>query len=289
VLYERTLAKVRKQVDRIETLLEIKTHELFEWRDRYLKMKGNYNDALYQQEKAARDCRTALLSNESLKEQLDDAYVVINRRDAEIKRLQNLLREINQRARPVLVQTLVNRITRDERNATTMKEYRHRLAAMEMTGQPATVIPTNSTVMSPGLTRLLERQTHAIDVWNARKNIIMQQERSQLLATLRGMRLAVPEETEVVAPQRASTATGVLDFTRRKASTMELPQYHPLDIRALMPPRWKTKLAIDPNRTLPMPYPPNLVYDRAVLNASLPNPPLPEGLTRGVVADPIPV
>jgi hypothetical protein len=281
VVFERTVVKVRKQVQRVENLLELKVHELTDLRDRYLKMRLKLAEVSIEEQKVSQALRNANAANDRLKNQLNDSYTVINRRDAEIRRLTNLLREIDQRVRPVMVQRVVNRMTQDERENAVLKEYRRRVAQIEM-GQPAIVISRPS--MPPGLKSLLDRQTRAIELWNARKNVLLEQERAQMMAILRGMRLVIPLEGE---SEKVVEKPLVIQKPKIITVNQMTGEGGPLEITALLPPAWKTKVRIDPNRTFQMKMVPNEEADKGVVNAALANPKLPKSLMRGVVADPI--
>jgi hypothetical protein len=287
-VYERTVAKVRKQVQRLETLLGVRIHEVIDLRDRYLKAKSTMTDALFKEQTASRDLRKANANIQDLETQLNDAYAVINRRDAEIRRLTKLLREVSQKVQPFVVQHLVHKMTQDERNAAVLKEYRRRVAQLDISGAPAAVLSKYS--MSPGMKSLIERQARAIDIWNARKNILMEQERAQLIVVLQGMRLALPEQPSSPAETPGELKL-VAEKSRQQHSEKKRPvaSIAPLEITALLPPPFKTRVRIDPNRSLRLPWRTNEEFDAAVLNASMPRPRLNPGLIRGVVADPVPL
>jgi hypothetical protein len=265
----------------MENQVENRTHEIAEIRDLYFKEKFELTQLRFQSEKASRSLRIATASTDRLQDQLKQAFAIIARREAEIKELRDLLHDISVRTAPISVQSKIHEISEDESNVTAMKEYRRRVAVTEL--QPPSRIVSGPPV-STGLQLLLARQTRSIEIWHARRNLILRQQREQMLSILTGMRLVVPEILHE-PPKPARVWAPLIQIPPDR----HMPQQTIVQTRLLIPPGWKARFRERAalGRTIPKANDGYEEYDKGVTRASTPNPELPVKLEDGVIGVPL--
>jgi hypothetical protein len=268
----------------MENELEVKTHELTNIRDQFLRFRFEFAQLKFRAEQTARASRVSAAAAERFRSQIDQAYAIIARRNDEIRELRELIAELGRRMKPLAVQSALNRMAEDEGNAASMKEYRRRVSVIEM-GSPATVVAAAPIApvapIAPGLRMFLARQERSIAMWNARKNSIMKQQREQMLLILRGMRLAIP----LSPPARPNTPPRIVPVAQPALDTRMVPTTI-VQTCLKIPPAWKARLreCAALGRTVPKP---NTEFDMGVMRTSSADPELPHQLTRGVVAVPL--
>jgi hypothetical protein len=281
VFYHRTLMQARKQITRLENQVMLKEHELIELRELYARSQFELKQLQFRAEKGSRALRTTNATADSLRVQLDGAYVLLARRDGELRELRNLLHDISQQTEPVLVKAGINRILVDEANAAALKECRLRtsVATVEKAVQP----PQKGKIpepISPGLERFLARQTQAIERWKVRRNLLLRQQQEHAMGILTGIQL-LPEAARP-RPARVISIPEPVVAPPKPLSTI-------VQVTALLPPAWSRTLRerVALGRTVPRVNETSEEYDRAVMRASLPNQELPDPLARGLVGTPL--
>jgi uncharacterized protein YaaR (DUF327 family) len=278
ILVQKTYLNARKQLLRMENMLRLKNHELFELRDQLLRYKSQAAESQHRQNQPFRHLQKARRRCEQIHEELEAAFVVIGRRDTEIQELRTLLAQINRRSDPVVIQTAIHRINADEQYKATVNEYRRRVIQHEMRAAYS---------ISPALKAMMERQVRAVEKWHERRVLLQQRQKRELVAILEGIGLINPREI-----QRPGSQNSQLQLRPSTPSSAKNPQTQAGLI---------TLTSISNNSQRPAPQQqgtdgaragygtPTQSSDLALVRSISPHQPLESTLSRGIIGKPIPV
>jgi hypothetical protein len=259
--FDRALAALKKQVLKLENQLELKNHELIDLRNQLLLVRTNATLSVLRGDRAERALQRTRDRISSLQNKLDSAYDLVTRRDAELSELRELIHELQQKAQPVLVEEMLERMSVDATNRDAMRRLRAEIIFNESLKAYST---------SAHLTRMLERQMQSVRKWDEKRNAIQQGQRTELKLVLEGMRL-------LYTPLGRSTRP------RPNSPIRTVRVSGPFVITNLTRPDMKTE-------TVRAPYDPGPVdngVDAAIINASAHVQEIEPELERGVVAEPI--
>jgi hypothetical protein len=265
MLLPKTMGRLQKQILRLENALELKNHELIALRDNFMKMKTNAASTVVRADRTDRELRKATGRATSLDDKLQTAYGMIERRDAEITELRQLLRDIQQSAQPVLVQEMLQHISEDRANRTAMRQLRAQLIMNET---------LKSYSISQHLTRMMEHQMRTVRRWEDRRNEIQYEQRTRLRSVLEGMQL-------LYTPLVGGTSSGVRPNTPGRT----VRHLGPMTVTNLIPPAGELRR---PGFRSPLqPIPTDRAADVALVNAAAGFQDIEPVLAKGVVAEPI--
>jgi hypothetical protein len=266
-MFQKTVGRLQKQIQRLENALELKNHELIALRDAFMKIRTNAASTVVRAERADRELRKVTVRVVALDDKLQTAYGMIERRDAEITDLRQMMRDIQQTAQPVVVQEMLHHMSTDMANKTAMRQLRAQLIMNET---------LKSYSVSRHLKIRIEHQMRAVRRWDDRRNELQYEQRSRLRSVLEGMQLLY---TPIIKGR--STPAAQPNTTGRTVR-----QLGPIIVTSLMPPvedRQRTSAV----RSLLEPIRMDKAADLALVNAAAAHQDIEPVLAEGVVAEPI--
>jgi hypothetical protein len=278
IVFQKTYLNARRQLLRMENMLQLKNHELFELRDQLLRYKSQAADSRHRENQAFHDLRKARHSCAQINDELQAAYVVIGRRDTEIQELRALIAQIKRRVDPVIIQAAIHRINTDEQQTATANEYRRRVIQHEM----------NVTYsISPALKAMMERQVRAMEKWHERRVSLQKKQRGELVAILEGIGLISPR-----AVQRLSSQGSRLQLRPNTPSPARAPQIQakPITLTSIAHTSQRPATQQRGSGGTRQGYGvPTKSSDSALIRSIRPYQVLESTLARGIIGKPIPI
>lgn len=272
VVLQKTIRALNHRIKILENLVDVKQRELIKLRDQKVEWRQSYLSMSIQHQNARKEADRNQLMYGQTGAKLENALRIIEEREQEIRELRDLIKHLKISATdPILMHQVMSNVAEDQSNAATMQVYRKQAYLNEM---------QTAYSNSPSLQRYAKRQAQTVQRWEKRRQELIQQQQNHWLSVLEGMKLihplAVHNSTPRKEQKRIPYPTKVTKMQKGNLTITTLTQS-------------KNDVSNSINKfakTVEL-QPPHLEFDESWKNSNSPNPTIPKGLEKGVVAKPL--
>lgn len=275
VVLQKTVTNLNRRIFSLQTILQAKAHEMIKLRDQKSEARQNLYKTAIQLQRVQKELVRSQTNSMLADEKLNKAYKIIEERDAEIRELRDLIRQLRTAAaQPALMHHVMSNIAEDQSNLAAMRAFRGQTTLNEM---------AKSYNVDSTLKRFAQRQMAVVKRWEKRRKDLIRQQQSHLLAVLAGMSLiASPDKNKKLNTKNENPDDQINEEIVKKYSSRKAITVTPMATKNKSkkhPKKESTPNIISTNQ--------NAEFDSSWKNANSSHPRIPDGMKDGVIAQPL--